>query len=226
MKDILAELEASIGDEHFSRAEKKSVRSLVAEYQPNTHDLAVLRSKVFDMANERINAENFAFIMQWVEEASKALVVTSADVGDEVYFSPGKACRATILNQIGLATQSLDICVFTISDDFIADALIQAQKRKLKIRLITDNDKTKDKGSDIDRIHQEGLAVKIDDTRHHMHHKFMVADEKIALTGSYNWTRSAAKFNHENLLLTRDPSVVRAFLKEFEDLWKEMVDYS
>lgn len=225
MKDILAELEASIGDEHFSGSERKSVRSLVAKYQPNSHELGVLRSKVFDMANKRITAENYSFIMQWVEEASKALVVNSKEVADEVYFSPGKACRATILHQIGLAKHSLDICVFTISDDFIADALVQAFRRKLKIRIITDNDKAADKGSDIRRFHEEGLAVKVDDTRHHMHHKFMVVDEKIALTGSYNWTRSAAKFNHENLLLTRDQSVVKAFMKEFQDLWKEMVNY-
>lgn len=225
MKDILEELEASIKDEYFSRAEKKSIRSLVKEFKPSDHDLSVLRSKVFDMANERINAENYAFMMQWVEDACKALIVTEKEEGDEVYFSPGKSCRAAILNQIRAAVRSLDVCVFTISDDFIADALIHAHKRHLNVRIITDNDKSEDKGSDIDRFHKEGLAVKIDDTRHHMHHKFMVVDGKVAMTGSYNWTRSAAKFNHENLLLTRDPAVVKAFRKEFEDLWREMIDY-
>ncbi len=225
MKEILNELEASIADEYFSRSEKKSIRSLVKEFKPSDHDLSVLRSKVFDMANARINAENYSFIMQWVEDASKALVVTVQAEGDEVYFSPGKSCRAAILNLIGTSVRSLDICVFTISDDFIADALIQAHKRNLKIRVITDNDKTEDKGSDIHRFHDEGLQVKIDDTKHHMHHKFMVVDQKVAVTGSYNWTRSAAKFNHENLLVTRDLSVVKSFQKEFEDLWREMVDY-
>ena len=225
MKDILTELEASIQDEYFSRNEKRSIRSLVAAYQPSDHDLSVLRSKVFDMANDRINADNYSFIMQWVEDACKALVVKVKEAGDEVYFSPGKSCRAAILNQIRMAVRSLDICVFTISDDYIAEALIHAHKRHVRVRIITDNDKSEDKGSDIDRFHGEGLPVKVDDTRHHMHHKFMVADDKVALTGSYNWTRSAAKFNHENLLLTRDLAVVKAFRKEFEDLWKEMVHY-
>lgn len=225
MKEILDELEASIADEYFSRSEKKSIRSLVKDYKPSEHDLSVLRSKVFDMANERINSENYSFMMQWVEDACKALIVTVPVEKDEVYFSPGKACRAAILNQIRSAVRSLDICVFTISDDFIADALVQAHKKHLRVRIITDNDKSEDKGSDIDRFHEEGLPVKIDDTRHHMHHKFMVVDDKVALTGSYNWTRSAAKFNHENLLLTRESAVVKAFKKEFEDLWKEMVDY-
>lgn len=226
MKDILNELEASIEDEYFSRLEKKSIRSLVAEFKPSDHDLNVLRSKVFDMANARINAENYSFIMQWVESACKALVINIKEEDDEVYFSPGKSCRAAILNQIQSASNTLDICVFTISDDFIADALVYAHKRHLKVRIITDNDKSEDKGSDIERFHKEGLAVKIDDTKHHMHHKFMVVDGKLAITGSYNWTRSAAKYNHENLLLTRDQAVVKAFRKEFADLWHEMVDYS
>lgn len=225
MKDILNELEASIKDEYFSRSEKKSIRSLVKEFKPSDHDLSVLRSKVFDMANERINADNYSFMMQWVEDACKALVVQVKEAADEVYFSPGKSCRAAILNQIRSAVRSLDVCVFTISDDFIAEALIHAYKKHINVRIITDNDKSEDKGSDIARFHEEGLAVKIDDTRHHMHHKFMVVDGKVAITGSYNWTRSAAKYNHENLLLTRDQTVVKAFMKEFEDLWKEMVDY-
>jgi phosphatidylserine/phosphatidylglycerophosphate/cardiolipin synthase-like enzyme len=58
-----------------------------------------------------------------------------------------------------------------------------------------------------------------------MHHKFMVVDNRSLVTGSYNWTRSAAKYNHENVLLTRDPGAVRSFLKEFDLLWQKMRDY-
>ena len=37
-----------------------------------------------------------------------------------------------------------------------------------------------------------GVAVRIDRSEHHMHHKFALFDDAILATGSYNWTRSAA----------------------------------
>ena len=69
------------------------------------------------------------------------------------------------------------------------------------------------------------MAIKMDATPNHMHHKFMVVDNKSLLTGSYNWTVSAMRYNHENILITEEAGVVRSFLKEFENLWRQMVEY-
>jgi len=65
----------------------------------------------------------------------------------------------------------------------------------------------------------------MDATPNHMHHKFMVVDDRSLLTGSYNWTRSAAMYNHENILHTEEGGVVRTFLKEFSQLWRVMKPY-
>lgn len=58
-----------------------------------------------------------------------------------------------------------------------------------------------------------------------MHHKFAIIDNEAVLTGSYNWTRSAANYNHENILITHDRDTVLAYCQEFDKLWKEMQDY-
>jgi phosphatidylserine/phosphatidylglycerophosphate/cardiolipin synthase-like enzyme len=80
-------------------------------------------------------------------------------------------------------------------------------------------------GSDIERMARAGVEVKMDYTKNHMHHKFAIVDKQHLMTGSYNWTRSAANYNHENLLLTSDEGVVKEYLKEFDKLWKEMEFY-
>ena len=56
-----------------------------------------------------------------------------------------------------------------------------------------------------------------------MHHKFCVVDKSVLLTGSYNWTKSAADRNQENLLVTEDPKMVKAYISEFENLWDTFV---
>ncbi|MFN0013350.1 MAG: phospholipase D-like domain-containing protein [Saprospiraceae bacterium] len=48
-----------------------------------------------------------------------------------------------------------------------------------------------------------------------MHHKFALLDERLLLTGSFNWTYNC---NAENLLATADPAIVAAFRQEFNRL--------
>ena len=46
-------------------------------------------------------------------------------------------------------------------------------------------------------------------------------DGATLLTGSYNWTRSAADKNQENIVRTTNPELARAFSKTFERLWDQ-----
>ena len=142
---------------------------------------------------------------------------------NQVYFSPGKDCVNHIIDLINEAYNQLDICVFTISDDRISRAIVDAMKNGVQIRIISDNSKMEDIGSDILDLSRVGIPIKLDISTNHMHHKFMIVDKKIVLTGSYNWTRSAALYNQENIISTDDEFVVDKFVSEFEKLWLKTV---
>ncbi len=225
MDEIIEYLRLSIEDEVLSKAERKSLKSLVSEHPLDDHQLNFLRSKIYELANEKVNATNYNFILDWVKSANSALLIPEPTTLSDAYFSPGDACRNTIIKQINSATQQLNICVFTISDDLITDAILTSHKRGTQIRIITDNDKSHDEGSDIEQIARVGISVKMDRSPNHMHHKFMVTDEKTIITGSYNWTRSAAKFNQENIVLSKEAGLIKSYLKEFDQLWKVMEQY-
>jgi phosphatidylserine/phosphatidylglycerophosphate/cardiolipin synthase-like enzyme len=94
------------------------------------------------------------------------------------------------------------------------------------VRILTDNEKLFDKGSDIRELAAAGIAVRVDETPNHMHHKFALRDNQALLTGSYNWTRSAALYNHENLVVTDQKSLVQDFGREFDRLWQLLVPLS
>lgn len=142
----------------------------------------------------------------------------------KIAFSPGEECRELILNLIASANNTLDICVFTISDDRISNALLKAYERGISVRIITDNDKTSDLGSDVENLYYQGIEVKTDRTEFHMHHKFMIVEKKTVLTGSYNWTRNAALYNQENIISITDSEVTKRFQSEFDCLWEESAD--
>ncbi|MCA9226879.1 MAG: endonuclease, partial [Planctomycetales bacterium] len=79
-----------------------------------------------------------------------------------------------------------------------------------------------DAGSDIDRLRRAGLNIVVDQTEYHMHHKFALFDRRLLLTGSYNWTRGAAEYNEENLLVTNLASLVKRYAGEFDKLWNRL----
>jgi len=117
------------------------------------------------------------------------------------------------------AVDELLICVFTISDDRLSDAIMNAHRNGLTVRVISDNDKMYDRGSDVGRLSQAGVNVRIDLSPEHMHHKFMIIDGRTVMTGSYNWTRSGETRNEENLISVDDPQLAIRFTEEFERIW-------
>ena len=54
-----------------------------------------------------------------------------------------------------------------------------------------------------------------------MHNKFVVIDDHVVLTGSFNWTISADKKNAENLLSITDKDIAQKYAKQFKHLWSQ-----
>lgn len=222
--DLIAHLKKTLEDDHFSKSEKNEIKIILENESLDPEQLSFIRTKIYELANQKATPANYRFVMEWMKDANNVLTGRSIQQ-TRVFFSPGDSCRNAIISQINSAAQHLHICVFTISDDLITHSVLNAHRRGVTIRIITDNDKSYDHGSDIDLLAKEGIAVKLDISRNHMHHKFMITDDDCILTGSYNWTGSAARYNHENIILTKESGVVKSFRKEFEKLWKEMTPY-
>lgn len=51
-----------------------------------------------------------------------------------------------------------------------------------------------------------------------VHHKFCIIDDKIVITGSYNWTYYAENRNWENIIVIENEASVKAYIQEFEKI--------
>jgi phosphatidylserine/phosphatidylglycerophosphate/cardiolipin synthase-like enzyme len=216
-------LRATLDDGRLSRAEKQALLELLQETPLDDNRLAQLRSRAFKLARERATDPRAGEALDWVEDFVKLTLQLAAPTRpvaeSRACFSPGDGCLDMILGELGRARRSVDICVFTITDDRISSAILAAHSRRVALRIITDNDKQHDVGSDIERLRGAGIALKVDETEHHMHHKFALLDGARLLNGSYNWTRSAATFNEENLIVTSDAELVGVFTRQFQKMW-------
>ena len=223
-KDVDRIFHATVADRNLSRSERRALNEILQELDPDPNQLAFLRHRAFAVARGAItNAADGRQVVEWLEEMVKLLIPRPADepIGTtaRARFSPGPDCREQIETLLESARRSADICVFTITDDRLSRAIVDAHKRGVRVRVISDDDKAFDRGSDVHRLGESGVEVRVDKTDKHMHHKFALFDHTTLLTGSYNWTRSAFKENEENIIVVDDPRLVSAFSEEFSKLW-------
>jgi phosphatidylserine/phosphatidylglycerophosphate/cardiolipin synthase-like enzyme len=222
------QLEASLADVRLSDAEKRALTETLRAARLPEEGLRQLRNQAFELVRQHLQEADPSdpqALVRWLEGVVRALDVSRGAGGSyraQAWFSPGDDCLKAITGQLRACRQRADICVFTLSDDRISAEVLTAHRRGVAVRLITDNEKAFDRGSDVVVLRDAGVPVRVDQSAAHMHHKFALFDQRWLLNGSYNWTRSAATENEENLVLCNDPALLRQFAQAFDALWEQL----
>jgi phosphatidylserine/phosphatidylglycerophosphate/cardiolipin synthase-like enzyme len=235
-EDLTRFLTQSLADRKLSGSEKTALTEWLVTNVKTAQHRGLVRHTAFEVARNATADPTAAELVEWLEGVMKVLAPLQpiAEQGkskpantDEAFFAPGEHCLHRIIHRFGTCRRTADVCVFTITDDRISRAILEAHRRRVRVRIISDNDKQHDPGSDLHKFRAAGIAVKVDDSRDsaepgqngHMHHKFAIFDGGRLLNGSYNWTRGAADVNFENLVDTADTNLIAAFAAEFDRLW-------
>ena len=137
----------------------------------------------------------------------------------EVYFSLSDNPQKEIIRNINQAEAFINIAMYIFTDKEIALPLIKARERGVKVRLYLDKDQVDYRYSQSRFLVQKGIKTRISSNEYIMHNKFAIIDNRLLLTGSYNWTFSANNRNDENLLIIDDPEIIEIFQNQFINLW-------
>ena len=139
----------------------------------------------------------------------------------EVYFSLYDNPQKAIIKNINQAEAFINIAMYIFTDREIALPLAKAQERGVKVRLYLDKDQVEYQYSQSRFLVQGGIKTRVSTNNYIMHNKFAIIDNRILLTGSYNWTFSANNRNDENLMAIDDPEIITRYQNQFEKLWFE-----
>ena len=137
-----------------------------------------------------------------------------------VYFSPkSQVFNRAIIPLIQEAETSIDVPMFFLTHRETIQALLDAQHRGVKIRIILDAVGAKSAYSKHDILREAGILVKVENWGGKMHMKSMIVDNKIIVVASTNWTSTASRTNDENLLVISDKRLAQKFTNEFNRLY-------
>jgi phosphatidylserine/phosphatidylglycerophosphate/cardiolipin synthase-like enzyme len=126
-----------------------------------------------------------------------------------------------IVNLLDSAEKYVHVAIYSFTLDSLGDALIRARDRGVDVKVVVEREQAEVEGSEYGRLLKAGVDVRLDGNKYLMHHKFMVVDGKIVVTGSYNWSYGAEENNDENMIVVSNPDVARLYEKEFLRVWAQ-----
>lgn len=135
----------------------------------------------------------------------------------EVCFSPRGQCTDAIIKELNRAKNSVLVQAYSFTSVPIAEALVNAYRRGVKVKVILDKSRKNEKESSAPSLSAGGVQVKIAATRGIAHNKVMIIDDEIVITGSFNFTKNAEKKNAENLLIIHDRKLAEKYVKNWQD---------
>ena len=147
------------------------------------------------------------------------------DIEAKVFFSPqDKGIEKAILPIIENAKDYIYIPIFVLTEKRVANSLIQAQKRGVKVRLIMDALSSSTNHSKIDELRKANIEVKTENYAGKMHSKSMIIDDEYTIIGSMNFSDSGENKNDENFIVLKDKEIAQAYKNFFDYQWDKIND--
>ncbi|PKQ46082.1 phospholipase D-like domain-containing protein [Confluentibacter flavum] len=134
--------------------------------------------------------------------------------------------RYKILELISSSKEEIQICVAWFTSKEILGKLIDKAEIGCKVQIII-SDHFENKRLDFKEFINKNGTIKIlsSSSGRFLHDKFAIFDKKKVIIGSYNWTNSAEFFNHENVIISDDKTIIKQFLGRYRFLENIVENY-
>lgn len=129
--------------------------------------------------------------------------------------------RNEIMPLMSHAKVSVNIAMAWFTCNELFQALLNCLERGVKVELVLLDNATNFMyyAPDFNQLIDAGGILRIASPENgFMHHKFCIIDDKIVITGSYNWTYYAETRNIENIIISDNKEVILQYINEFKSL--------
>jgi phosphatidylserine/phosphatidylglycerophosphate/cardiolipin synthase-like enzyme len=155
------------------------------------------------------------------------LVVSSGATGAtqilQTCFAPDQNCEQVMDALVNETASSIDMAAYNFTLRSLKEAVIKAQMRHVKVRIVADPEMVQSRTSQIKELKAAGIDVRTWPGEHGlrglMHNKYVIYDGQKLQTGSFNFTVSATKRNAENFLVLKDDKTLKTYQADFDRIW-------
>jgi phosphatidylserine/phosphatidylglycerophosphate/cardiolipin synthase-like enzyme len=144
----------------------------------------------------------------------------------QIYFTDPNAVHApdyeggpdeVLVAALDQARLSVDVAAYSLNLWSIRDALINAHKRGVVVRMVMESDDMDNQ--EVQQIMDAGIPIIGDQQQGLMHNKFIVIDRLDVWTGSMNYTTSGVYKDNNNLIHLRSSPIAEDYSNEFKQMF-------
>jgi phosphatidylserine/phosphatidylglycerophosphate/cardiolipin synthase-like enzyme len=136
-----------------------------------------------------------------------------------IFTSEDPALENAIVPIVKSATKSIRFLAFSFTDFPLADTMSQRAKAGVDVAGVFEKVGSETEAAELRTLMCRSVPVKQDGNSGFLHHKVIVVDEQIVITGSMNFSTNAEESNDENVIIIDNPEIARLYLQEFERVW-------
>jgi phosphatidylserine/phosphatidylglycerophosphate/cardiolipin synthase-like enzyme len=155
-----------------------------------------------------------------VEKQSAQVAGTSI----QVYFAPEDQVINHLIPLVQGAQESIRFMAFAYTQDDLAAAMLERAHAGVDVAGIFERTGSETEFSAMPRLYCAGVPVRQDGNPAFLHHKVIVIDQEIVITGSLNFTDNANQSNNENVMVVYNQEIARLYLAEYDARWAEALE--
>lgn len=146
----------------------------------------------------------------------------------ETAFSPDGGSEALVLKTINAAQHSVRLAAYSFTSPTVVKALLAAHRRGVDVRVVVDEkgNKSKSGTAALNLLVNAGIQARTN-RKYAIHHdKYILVDDLHVQTGSFNYSKAAAKSNSENVLVVwHNAELAASYRRHWQSRFDQGVDY-
>lgn len=137
-----------------------------------------------------------------------------------VYFCPEDNCKDILLSLINNSFEKIDCAIYSFTSKELSEALIKKKEKGINIRIVTDNQRSTTKSSQIGNLKISGIDVLISPfSENYMHNKFCIFDSNIVFFGSLNFTEESFSESNNNMLIFENTELADILIEKINSFY-------
>ena len=141
-----------------------------------------------------------------------------------VFTSEDGALEQAIIPRVKAAQKSIRFMAFSFTDYPLAAAMIDRANNGVDVKGVFEKVGSSTDSAELRTLYCAGVPARRDGNPSFLHHKVIIVDERIVMTGSLNYSTNAEESNDENVLIIDNPEIAALYMQEFERVWALATD--
>jgi phosphatidylserine/phosphatidylglycerophosphate/cardiolipin synthase-like enzyme len=142
----------------------------------------------------------------------------------QIYFSPEDHVLEHMIPVVSSATKSIHFMAFSFTDYPLAKAMLDRAGAGVDVSGVFEKVGSETDSSELRTFFCAKVPARQDGNPKFLHDKVIIVDNRLVISGSFNFSTNATESNDENVLIIDSPQIANLYTQEFQRVWAIATD--